>query len=174
MAAVTWLVARRPEPTPRMQFSLSGSDEMNISHMALSLDGSMLAFVSPKDRTGLGVLHVQRIGSRHLVVVPMAGGTANETNGQISYDGKWVAYASNESGAWETYVSSFPGAAGKWQVSRGDGKEIFYISPSGMLMAVPRILETASLRRACAAVSDSRARADLLHRHFYLRRQQGS
>jgi hypothetical protein len=43
-------------------------------------------------------------------------------------------------------VTSFPGAAGKWQVSRGggteprwrgDGKEIFYIGPSGMLMAVP-------------------------------------
>jgi hypothetical protein len=71
---------------------------------------------------------------------------ANETDGQISPDGKWVAYASDESGAWEIYVSSFPGAAGKWQVSRGggseprwrgDGKEIFYIAPSGMLMAVP-------------------------------------
>jgi hypothetical protein len=57
-----------------------------------------------------------------------------------------VAYASDESGAWEIYVTSFPGAAGKWQVSRGggteprwrgDGKEIFYMSPSGMLMAVP-------------------------------------
>ena len=71
---------------------------------------------------------------------------SNETNGQISPDGKWVAYASDESGAWEIYVTSFPGAAGKWQVSRGggseprwrgDGKEIFYIAPNGMLMAVP-------------------------------------
>jgi Tol biopolymer transport system component len=71
--------------------------------------------------------------------------SANETNGQISPDGKWIAYVSDESGAWEVYVSSFPGATGKWQVSRGggteprwraDGKEIFYISPSGMLMAV--------------------------------------
>jgi eukaryotic-like serine/threonine-protein kinase len=70
----------------------------------------------------------------------------SESNGQISPDGKWVAYASDESCAWEIYVSSFPAAMGKWQVSRGggteprwraDGKEIFYISPSGMLMAVP-------------------------------------
>ncbi len=74
------------------------------------------------------------------------GSKANETNGQISSDGKWVAYATDESGAWEIYVSSFPGATGKWQVSRGggteprwraDGGEIFYISTSGMLMAVP-------------------------------------
>src|SRR4029077_3808568 len=89
-----------------------------------------------------------------LVLVPAAGGTptqflagdANQTNGQISADGKWVAYASNESGEWEIYVTTFPAAAGKWQVSRGggteprwrgDGKEIFYLGPTGMLMAVP-------------------------------------
>ncbi len=73
-------------------------------------------------------------------------GNGSQTNGQISPNGKWVAYASDESGVWEIYVTSFPGAAGKWQVSRGggseprwrgDGKEIFYIAPSGMLTAVP-------------------------------------
>jgi serine/threonine protein kinase/Tol biopolymer transport system component len=72
-------------------------------------------------------------------------GKGSETNGQISPDGKWVAYASDESGNWEIYVTSFPGAAGKWQLSRGgggeprwrgDSKEIFYIAPGGMLMAV--------------------------------------
>jgi Tol biopolymer transport system component len=89
----------------------------------------------------------------HLELLPVDGGeptrflttTSNTNNGQISPDGKWVAYASDESGNWEVYVTSFPGAAGKWQVSRGggteprwrgDGKEIFYISPSGTLMAV--------------------------------------
>jgi eukaryotic-like serine/threonine-protein kinase len=70
----------------------------------------------------------------------------SEANGQISADGKWVAYASNESGNWEIYVTTFPGAAGKWQVSSGggveprwrsDGKELFYIGSSGMLTAVP-------------------------------------
>ncbi len=78
--------------------------------------------------------------------VPLLTGKTDETNGQFSPDGKWVAYASDESGNWEIYVTSFPSTAGKWQVSRGggteprwrgDGKEIFYIAPSGMLMAVP-------------------------------------
>jgi Tol biopolymer transport system component len=78
--------------------------------------------------------------------VPLLNSKANETNGQISPDGNWVAYASDESGVWEIYVTSFPGVAGKWQVSRGggteprwrgDGKEMFYIAPSGMLMSVP-------------------------------------
>jgi hypothetical protein len=87
-------------------------------------------------------------------VEPVVGGTptpfkpspGNQTNGQISPDGKWVAYASDESGNSEIYVTTFPGAAGKWQVSsgggteprwRGDGKEIFYIGPTGVLTAVP-------------------------------------
>ena len=90
----------------------------------------------------------------HLALVPAVGGTpapfqsgtGNQTNGQISPDGKWVAYASDESGNWEIYVTTFPGAAGKWQVSsgggteprwRGDGKEIFYIGSTGVLAAVP-------------------------------------
>jgi Tol biopolymer transport system component len=66
-------------------------------------------------------------------------------NGQFSPDGKWVAYASNESGKWEIYLTSFPEARGKWQVStgggeqprwRGDGKELFYLSSDSKMMAV--------------------------------------
>ncbi|HTR25674.1 MAG TPA: protein kinase [Terriglobales bacterium] len=78
--------------------------------------------------------------------IPLLSTKGNTRNGQISPDGKWLAYASDDSGNWEIYVTSFPGAAGKWQVSRGggneprwrgDGKEIFYIAPSGVLTAVP-------------------------------------
>jgi eukaryotic-like serine/threonine-protein kinase len=96
----------------------------------------------------------QSLSGYHLELLPSAGGNSmpfqtgagNQTNGMISPDGKWVAYASDESGSWEIYVTTFPGAAGKWQVSRGggteprwrgDGKEIFYIGPTGMLFAVP-------------------------------------
>jgi serine/threonine protein kinase len=64
---------------------------------------------------------------------------------RFSPDGKWVAYSSNESGRWEIYVTSFPEAHGKWQVSnaggdqprwRGDGKELFYFSNDSKIMAV--------------------------------------
>jgi Tol biopolymer transport system component len=72
-------------------------------------------------------------------------------NAQFSPDGKWVAYASNESGKWEIYVTSFPDARGRWQVSssggeqprwRGDGKELFYLSLDGKMMAAPVTLGT--------------------------------
>jgi Tol biopolymer transport system component len=110
---------------------------------------------TPDDKELLCALQTSTKNSRSiLVLVPVGGGTptqfltggASQTNGQISADGKWVAYASNESGEWEIYVTTFPGAAGKWQVSRGggteprwrnDGKELFYLGPTGTLMSVP-------------------------------------
>jgi serine/threonine protein kinase len=108
---------------------------------------------STDDKQVLGTLESDGRGSS-LVLIPASGGKmtpflphkSSETNGEISPDGKWAAYASNESGDWEVYVTTFPGAVGKWQVSRGngseprwrgDGKEIFYIGAKGMLMAVP-------------------------------------
>jgi hypothetical protein len=59
-----------------------------------------------------------------------------------------VAYTSNESGLSEIYVIPFPPTptGGRWMVSRGggvqprwrrDGRELFYISPDGTMMAVP-------------------------------------
>jgi Tol biopolymer transport system component len=67
------------------------------------------------------------------------------SHGQFSPDGRWVAYASNESGRWEIFVAPFPGPGGNWKVSssggteprwRRDGKELFYLAPDGNLMAV--------------------------------------
>lgn len=64
---------------------------------------------------------------------------------RFSPDGKWIAYSSNESGAWQVYVQSFPASGGKWMISteggaqpqwRADGKELFYISSNRKLMAV--------------------------------------
>jgi eukaryotic-like serine/threonine-protein kinase len=66
-------------------------------------------------------------------------------NAQFSPDGRWMAYASNETGSWEIYVSPFLSGNGKWQVSSGggqepkwrqDGKELFYVSSEGKMMSV--------------------------------------
>jgi Tol biopolymer transport system component len=107
---------------------------------------------SSDDKQLLGVL-INASGAR-LELVTLADGSrvpflttrSNQSNGMISPDGRWAAYASDESGNFEIYVTTFPAAAGKWQVSRGggteprwraDGKEIFYIGPKSMLTAVP-------------------------------------
>jgi Tol biopolymer transport system component len=84
--------------------------------------------------------------------IPFLVTPADETFGQFSPDGKWIAYDSDESGAREVYVQGFapdrvPTAAfGKWQISTAggikpkwsrDGKELYYIAPDRKLMAVP-------------------------------------
>ncbi len=75
---------------------------------------------------------------------PFLQGQSSVRNAQFSPAGRWVAYSSNETGNWEVYVSSFPIATSKWQVSRGggeeprwrrDGKELFYLSGEGKMMA---------------------------------------
>jgi hypothetical protein len=77
---------------------------------------------------------------------PFLKSPANELHPQISPDGKWIAYASDESGSWEVYVQTFPTPGDKRTISVGggaqpqwrkDGRELYYISPDGMLMAVP-------------------------------------
>jgi serine/threonine-protein kinase len=48
----------------------------------------------------------------------------DERYAAFSPDGLWVAYTSNESGAYEVYVKAFPEATsggGKWQISSGGG-----------------------------------------------------
>jgi eukaryotic-like serine/threonine-protein kinase len=74
--------------------------------------------------------------------------TNGEDNGDISPDGRWLVYQSNESGAWDIYVrpmrdlergarvivSTGGGMQPRW--SR-NGRELFYISPRNEMMSVP-------------------------------------
>jgi len=63
----------------------------------------------------------------------------------ISPDGKWTSYSSDDSGSSEIYVEPFDGgprrqvsvAGGLAPTWRADGRELFYLSRDGMLMAVP-------------------------------------
>ena len=64
----------------------------------------------------------------------------NESQGRLSPDGRWIAYVSDE-----VYVRAFPQADGRWQLSlgggrlprwRGDGRELFYLSAEGEMLAV--------------------------------------
>jgi Tol biopolymer transport system component len=73
----------------------------------------------------------------------------NVLGARFSPDGKWIAFSASVSGRFEVYVSPFPaggdGLSARWQVSgnggdrarwRGDGKELCYVRPDGMIMAV--------------------------------------
>ena len=76
----------------------------------------------------------------------LVGSVYDETAPVLSPDGRWLAYVSNESGRGEVYVRPFPetGAA-RWTVSveggseprwSHSGRELFYRTPRGQLLAV--------------------------------------
>jgi Tol biopolymer transport system component len=69
-----------------------------------------------------------------------------ERDAQFSPDGTWIAYQSNESGRHEVYIQPLTGGGERSRVSpnggvqarwRADGRELFYLTPEGQLMAVP-------------------------------------
>jgi hypothetical protein len=53
--------------------------------------------------------------------VPLIAGPFLKANARISPDGKWFAYAANDTGAWEIYVQPFPGLGERVQVSNSGG-----------------------------------------------------
>jgi eukaryotic-like serine/threonine-protein kinase len=113
--------------------------------MGWSLDGKSIVY-----------LVYGRNGSVDQWVLPLAGdwkpvpffpSPFRQSHSQISPDGNWLAYASNETGRFEIYVRPFPNGEGKWQISTGggifprwrrDGRELFYMgAPSlGKMISV--------------------------------------
>ncbi len=77
-----------------------------------------------------------RFEPRTVPTVTQPDGTAD-----VSPDGRWIAYVSDEEGQREVYVRTFPNVdGGKWQISRDggaspvwgpDSREMFYLTNDG-------------------------------------------
>ncbi len=70
----------------------------------------------------------------------------NEHNAEVSPNGRWLAYQSDESGTNEIYVRRYPTLDSRAQISSGggtrpmwarDGRELFYLKPDNTLVVVP-------------------------------------
>lgn len=94
--------------------------------------------------------------NEHLWALPLADEGAGEPfailaspfremHADLSPDGKWLAYASDETGTLQVYVMGWPGLQGKWQITRdggsmprwsGDGREMFFMNEKREILAV--------------------------------------
>jgi Tol biopolymer transport system component len=143
--------------------SSAGAEELLLESPQLktaygwSADGRFLLYQSIDPTTNMDLWVLPMKGDR----TPWAflRTDFSERMGQFSPDGRWVAFMSNESGRTDIYIRPFvepspPGTASQtagapdvqWQVStagglyplwRHDGREIYYIGPSGEMMATP-------------------------------------
>ncbi len=128
----------------------SGADELLLDSKTSfrwptdwSPDGQ-IAFQS-RDTKAKTAVDVGFVSGPDRKAVTLLGTPFDERSPEFSPDGRWLAYASNESGRFEIYVQPFPGPGQKWQVSTGggayprwkrDGKEIFFLKlPEKTLMA---------------------------------------
>jgi len=117
-----------------------------------SSNGQYASAVLPDNR----VIFREEVGSdRDLMMVALAGDRQPaplvktrfvELNGEVSPDGKWLAYEANDSGRFEIYVRPFPNVAGgRALVSTAggtkavwgrSGRELFYLAADSALMSV--------------------------------------
>jgi Tol biopolymer transport system component len=118
----------------------------------LDIDGSTLVFVDSWTPDGKYLIMMGQDPKTlfDLYAQPVAGGKAiplltqsyNEYEGEVSPNGKWMAYFSNESGRPELYVTDFPGIHSKFQISSDgaywhawsrDGKHLCFANGNKLL-----------------------------------------
>jgi serine/threonine protein kinase/Tol biopolymer transport system component len=115
-----------------------------------SPDGKTLAFyqLSPDTNFDIFTMPVEgdeKSGWKPGTPKPFVNTPFLEVLPTFSPDGRWIAYASNESGSNEVYVRPFPRPGGRWQISTGggdypqwsrNGKELFYRTRDQKIMVV--------------------------------------
>jgi hypothetical protein len=151
--AIFYAATRGDTPPNLFLKRLSMSDEAErLFHSAVqhfpahwSPDGGSAVYVTydPKTR---GDLWVMPMSDRR--PTPFLRTPSHEHSARVSPDGRWIAYASDESGRDEIYVTSFPQSGRRWLVSGNggtnpvwgrNGRELYYLAASAdrTLMAVP-------------------------------------
>jgi Tol biopolymer transport system component len=106
-------------------------------------DGSIVFGLSDAGEGGRAIYRLGTAGKQQpsLLLKTESG----KDSPQVSPDGRWVAYQSDESGRFEVYLAAFPAFTEKRRVSNGDGyqplwrkdgKELFYLTVDGKVMSV--------------------------------------
>jgi Tol biopolymer transport system component len=152
--ADVWEMFVRPVDGTSREVNVLESAE-NIQTDDWTAHGQFILYSMQSVKTGYDVWALPFEGPR--TPVPIARTPFSELDGRFSPNGRWVAFASNETGRFEVYVQPFPGPGTKAQISIGggqsprwrrDGRELFYAAPDGRLMSVTTTLGDQEIQHA--------------------------
>ena len=110
-----------------------------------SPDGRYLIYIESTPEAGRDIWYLRPGGGqREYEKMPFLKTTFGEGSADLSPDGRYLAYESNESGSYEIYVQPFPEGGSKRRVStnggeqprwRSDGRELFFVERDTLVAA---------------------------------------
>lgn len=115
--------------------------ERAVLPASISPDGTLLVYTEdhPDTKSDIWCVSLEDDkGARPLVVTEF-----DEWGGELSPDGRWLAYCSNESGRYEIYIRALAGGLERWQISTDggtepawapNGRELYYRSGNRMMV----------------------------------------
>jgi serine/threonine-protein kinase len=131
----------------------SSGDRLHTPH-GMSPDGRTLLFTEFRSYAEQSIQAVT-VGARE-APRPILTGAFAQLRPQVSPDGRWLAYQSDESGRFEVYVRPYPDVhAGRWQLSAAggtsprwshDGRELFYYDGHALVVATLAISDRVAAR----------------------------
>jgi Tol biopolymer transport system component len=104
-------------------------DDSSKFPVGWSPDGRYVLYVVPSPETSWD-LYALAVDGEDAEPIPLQASQFAESYGQVSQDGRWLAYCSDASGRSEVYVTAFPAGGRKWQVS-SEGGTMSMWGPSG-------------------------------------------
>jgi len=132
-----WQPADGSTPAER----LTTSESLLQMPGSISPDGNTLIFVDQTLETGNDIALLDMQTRR---VTPLLSSEASESTPALNPDGRWLAYASDETGRPEVYVVPVSGRGGKTQISSQggadplwakDGRQLFFRNENKVLVA---------------------------------------
>jgi len=147
LAIASSIYERAANGTGSDELLISGAGDEYLVPFDWSRDGRLLVFGRASTATAAHRfdLWVLEMSGEHRAS-PLIESSFIKIEAKLSPDGRWIAYATNESNRLEIVVQPFPEIErGKWPVStrgglephwRADGRELFYLDPDGVVMAV--------------------------------------
>jgi Tol biopolymer transport system component len=127
--------------------------ERDLTVRDWSQDGRWLVYARSDEETGSDIWAAPADGTGEPRL--LRGRQGLDIPGPISPNGRWLAYVSEESGAPEVYITPFPDAGRRWQVStssgfypfwNSNGRELVYQQLDGRVMSVEVELGEESVR----------------------------